>query len=71
MKATANHSYIYSLLLIIAGGLILASCATSPPPCNGPQSKNLTSAISAVQSSLNTGCAEHFDRYYDDSTEYR
>lgn len=66
MKATANRGYIYSLLLIIAGGLVLASCATSPPPCNGPQSKNLTSAISAVQSNLNNGCAEHFDRYYDD-----
>jgi hypothetical protein len=66
MKATANHGYIYSLLLIIAGSLILASCATSPPPCNGPQSKNLASAMSTVQSSLNNGCAEHFDRYYDD-----
>ena len=66
MKATANRGYIYSLLLIIAGGLVLASCATSPPPCNSPQSKNLTSAISAVQSNLSNGCAEHFDRYYDD-----
>ena len=66
MNTTARHGYLYSLLLIIAGGLTLASCATSPPPCNGPQSKNLTSAISAVQSNLINGCAEHFDRYYDD-----
>ncbi len=66
MKATARHSYIRSVLLIIAGGMVLASCATSPPACNSPQSKNLTSAISTVKSNLNFGCAEHFDRYYDD-----
>ena len=51
MKATPNHGTIYGLLLVIAGSLILASCATSPPPCNGPQSKNLASAISDVQNS--------------------
>jgi hypothetical protein len=46
--------------------LTLASCATSPPPCNGPQSKNLHSAIDDVKSTLQQGCEAHFDSYYDD-----
>ncbi len=66
MKVSANNGYILSLLLIIGGSLILASCATSPPACNSPQSKNLDAAIDSVKSNLNSGCAAHFDRYYDD-----
>jgi hypothetical protein len=46
--------------------LFLTSCATSPPPCDGPTTKNLDAAISLVQRSLNDGCAAHFDRLYDD-----
>jgi len=46
--------------------LSLASCATSPPPCDGPTTKNLDAAISLVQYKLNDGCAAHFDRFYDD-----
>ena len=52
--------------LIILAALLLASCASNPPACNGPQSKNLTTAITAAQASLGDGCAAHFDRYYDD-----
>ena len=54
------------LITIFASGLFTASCATSPPPCGGPQSKNLNAAIIDVQHSLNAGCSAHFDRYYDD-----
>ena len=52
--------------LIILAALLLASCASNPPACSGPQSKNLATAIAAAQSSLGDGCAAHFDRYYDD-----
>lgn len=59
-----------SPLLVIAGLavtiLVLASCASTTPTCAGPQSKNLSSAISTAQSSLMEGCHSHFDRYYDD-----
>lgn len=55
MKVSANNGYILSLLLIIGGSLILASCATSPPACNSPQSKNLDAAIDSVKSNLNSG----------------
>jgi len=46
--------------------LTLASCATHPPPCDSPATKNLDSAISQVQRALDNGCTAHFDRYYDD-----
>jgi len=53
--------------IMIAGcAVILASCAATPPPCNGPQSRNLGHAIDDVKSALSGGCAAHFDRYYDD-----
>ena len=53
------------LLTIVASGLLTASCATSPP-CDGPQTKNLNAAISAVKNSLTDGCSAYFDSYYDD-----
>ena len=58
----------FRLAMIAAFGfaLSLTSCASKPPPCPGPQTRNLDHAISAVQRSLNNGCAVHFDRYYDD-----
>ena len=46
--------------------LALASCASSPPPCDGPQTRNLNAAIDHVKGALSNGCAAHFDRYYDD-----
>jgi hypothetical protein len=54
------------LLLILLSASLLASCASSQPSCEGPQSRNLDSAMSSVQASLMNGCVAHFDRYYDD-----
>lgn len=54
------------LLTIIAAGILNASCATQPPPCAGPQNKNLDIAISDVQAALLRGCTASFDIYYDD-----
>jgi hypothetical protein len=53
-------------LLVALSALILASCATSPPPCDSPQTRNLGAAVDDVKDSLSSGCAAHFDRYYDD-----
>lgn len=44
----------------------LASCATTPPSCPSPQTRNLETAVRYVETSLQTGCAAHFDRFYDD-----
>ena len=56
----------FGLASVIAAGTLLASCATTPPPCNGPATKNLSAAIDAVQYELLNGCEARFDRYYDD-----
>jgi len=54
-------------LLIATASVILASCATTPPPCVSPQTRNLNHAVEDVKSNLRGGgCAAHFDRYYDD-----
>jgi len=53
-------------LLVALSTLMLASCATSPPPCDSPQTRNLGAAVDQVKDSLSSGCAAHFDRYYDD-----
>jgi len=45
---------------------VLSSCASTKPVCASPQSKNLSSAIGTVQSTLMDGCHAHFDRFYDD-----
>ena len=55
-----------SNLLIPFFTLALASCASSPPPCDGPQTRNLSAAVDHVKGALSHGCAAHFDRYYDD-----
>ena len=39
----------------------LASCATTPPSCPSPQTRNLDTAIQYVETSLVTGCAAHFE----------
>jgi hypothetical protein len=53
--------------LIAICGMMLASCATAPPPCESPQTRNLDHAIQDVKSNLRGGgCAAHFDRYYDE-----
>ncbi|MGI9204450.1 MAG: hypothetical protein ACR2Q3_10595 [Woeseiaceae bacterium] len=53
-----------SALILFA--LSLTSCASKPPLCGSPQTKNLDAAVGVVQHSLNDGCAGEFDRYYDD-----
>ena len=54
-------------LLIAVSGTILASCATTPPPCMSPHTRNLSHAVEDVKSNLRGGsCAAHFDRFYDD-----
>ena len=53
-------------LALLVSLLVAASCATSPPPCSGVQTKNLGSAISDARQSLSGGCEAHFDRYFDD-----
>ena len=53
-------------LLVAVTVFALASCASSPPPCDGPQTRNLTAAVDHVKGALGSGCAAHFDRYYDD-----
>ena len=58
-----------SLLAVIAtagAALLLTSCASSPPPCDGPQTRNLSAAIGHVKNSLEAGCTAHFEAYYDD-----
>ena len=53
--------------LAVAGlALALSACATKPPPCGSPTTKNLDDAVVFVQQSLKSGCAVHFDRFYDD-----
>ena len=53
-------------LLVAVTVFALASCASSPPPCDGPQTRNLSAAVDHVKGSLGNGCAAHFDRFYDD-----
>jgi len=55
----------WTVIVVLAAGA-LASCATSPPPCSSPQSKNLDAAFDEVRQSLTEGCAAHFDRFHDD-----
>ena len=66
MNKTSLSIRMWSAPVVVFSSLAFSSCATTPPPCNGPQSKNLTAAISDVKQTLNNGCAAHFDRYYDD-----
>ena len=53
-------------LLVAVTVFALASCASSPPPCDGPQTRNLSAAVDHVKGALGNGCAAHFDRFYDD-----
>ena len=61
---SSNHSI--KILGVLAALLTLASCASQEPVCDSPQTRNLDRAIDSVQSSLTSGCASHFDRFYDD-----
>ena len=61
-----NFPDAFRTAAVICSMLLLAACANQPPPCGGPGSKNLNAAIDDVKSTLTSGCAAHFDRFYDD-----
>lgn len=65
MSSTRPRLSAPILGFILAGNLLLASCA-STPPCSGSTSKNLETAIDDVKRTLTSGCEAHFDRYYDE-----
>ena len=54
------------LASVFAAAGLLTACATTPPPCNSPTTKNLSAAIEEVQYELLNGCEAEFDRYYDE-----
>lgn len=51
---------------VLATSMLLTACASNEPSCMSPQTRNLASAMSAVQSNLQSGCQAYFDSYYDD-----
>jgi len=61
-----QRSKATGILAITLLSITMASCATKPPPCMSPQTRNLDTAIVQVQHELESGCAAHFDRFYDD-----
>lgn len=65
MTSLISSKTTASLALVLIA-LALSACATKPPPCGSPTTRNLDAAVSLVQRSLNNGCAAHFDRFYDD-----
>lgn len=60
-----SHNLLLAGLLVVCATAV-TSCATTPPVCSGPQSKNLDTAFDQAKSSLGGGCAAQFDRYYED-----
>lgn len=60
-----HRGFLLTVFALLWAGA-LTSCASSPPPCVGPQSKNLDAAFAQAKGSLAAGCTAHFDRYYDD-----
>lgn len=61
-----NSKTRLSIALAFAVTMLVSACATTEPSCMSPQTRNLDSAMAAVQSNLSSGCQAHFDRYYDD-----
>ena len=55
-----------AILISLAASLVLASCASAPPSCSSPSSRNVDTAIAQVQSQLSAGCQAQFERYFDD-----
>ena len=51
--------------LLLIAAVTLASCAQKPS-CEGPQSRNLATAVDQAKSSLANGCTAYFESYYDD-----
>ncbi|MEE8527666.1 MAG: hypothetical protein V3S70_03740 [Gammaproteobacteria bacterium] len=66
MKKVILNDTSLSLIGLLGLSLVLASCATTPPPCGGPQTRNFDTAVDVVQSQLMNGCEAHFDRFFDD-----
>ncbi len=66
MHKTLFKNVFIAATVLIASSLALSSCASSPPPCDGPQTRDLNAAVNQVKNSLEYGCAADFDRYYDD-----
>ena len=61
-----NYFAPFRALLVLGSLLIFGACASQPPPCGSPASKNLTAAIDDVKGNLQGGCTAHFERFYDD-----
>ena len=55
----------YVTLLAAFATLALASCAATPPPCDGPTTRNLGAAVDHVKDKLAAGCTAQFDGYFD------
>lgn len=51
---------------VLAASMLLSACASNEPSCMSPQTRDLSNAMSAVQSNLQSGCQAYFDSYYDD-----
>lgn len=66
MNITFHKSTVGNFAMFVFGLFLLNGCASTPPPCNGPQSKNLTTAFNEVKTTLSNGCSENFERYFDD-----
>lgn len=64
MRNTPRQLLAAATLVLWAGALV--SCASTPPPCAGPQTRNLDDAFAEVEKRLAAGCAARFDRYFDD-----
>ena len=65
-KTLLSHPCVM-LAMLVGSSLALSSCATAPPACDGPTTRNLDAAVNQVKNSLEfKGCEAHFDRYYDD-----
>lgn len=66
MRKLALFNSLPLLAAIPGATLLLAACATTPPLCTSPQSRSLDRAVSEVRTSLSSGCASHFDLYFND-----